>query len=326
MSPSDRRPIPVNADQHPGAPAAKAPGATTAPDQAARGTSVTRAVLVEMRPRQWTKNLVILAPVLFSLSLGRPLEALEAVVAVGLFCLICGGVYIINDLHDLRCDRLNEFRRLRPLAAGELSPGLAAASAALLLAVGLAGTVLLDPWLGLLAFAYILLQAAYTFYLKSKVLLDVMAIAAGFVLRVTAGAVVVHVPVSPWLLTCTAFLALFLGLAKRRHELLMTPEDTEHRPVLGLYTSEFLDQVIAVVIAATIAMYSIYTFLSQSAADRPYLMLTIPFVVYGLLRYLYLMHDRHQGGSPEEVLLSDAPLALDLGLWTAVVIAVLYAT
>ena len=184
----------------------------------------------------------------------------------------------------------------------------------------------IDYGLGLVVLAYILLQIAYTFALKKAVLLDVMAIAAGFVLRVTAGAVVIRVTVSPWLLTCAALLALFLALVKRRHELLADPHALEHRPVLRQYTPEFLDQVISIVTAATLTMYAIYTFLSQSAADRPYLMLTIPFVAYGLLRYLYLMHAHHAGGRPEEVLLGDAALAIDLGLWATVVVIVLYAT
>ena len=169
-------------------------------------------------------------------------------------------------------------------------------------------------------------QVAYTFDLKHEVILDVMAISAGFVLRVTAGAVAVHVVVSPWLLSCAALLALFLAFIKRRHELLADPHALEHRPVLRKYTPALLDQAIAIVTASTFVVYAIYTFQSQSATDRPYLMLTIPFVGYGLLRYLYLMHARHLGGSPEEVLLSDVPLAVDLVLWSLVVVIVLYFT
>ena len=153
-----------------------------------------------------------------------------------------------------------------------------------------------------------------------------MAIAAGFVLRVTAGAVAIHVSASAWLLTCTALLALFLALVKRRNELLSDPHAVQHRPVLRHYTTAFLDQAVTMATSATLIMYAIYTFMSRSADDKPYLMVTIPFVAYGLLRYLYLMHARHLGGRPEEVLLSDVPLALDLALWTASVIIVLYTT
>ncbi len=288
--------------------------------------SVTRAIVVSMRPRQWTKNLVIFAPLLFSLNLGRSGEVLEAIVTFSLFCVISGGVYLVNDMHDRDRDRLHESRRLRPLAAGQLDSRVAGIVSGVLLAGGLAGAALLDPGLGLVVLAYVLLQGAYTFVLKKAVLLDVMAIAAGFVLRVGAGAVVIDVTVSPWLLTCAALLALFLALVKRRHELLADPYALEHRPVLRQYTPDFLDQAISIVTAATLTMYSIYTFLSQSAADRPYLMLTIPFVGYGLLRYLYLMHAQRAGGKPEEVLLGDAALAIDLGLWATVVVIVLYAT
>jgi 4-hydroxybenzoate polyprenyltransferase len=279
-----------------------------------------------MRPRQWTKNLILLAPLLFSLELGRPSDLLRAVTAVALFCLVSGGVYIVNDLHDLQRDRLHATRCRRPLAAGELSPRAAAVAAALLLAASLGGGLLLSPWFAFVMLCYVALQAAYTFYLKNEVILDVMVISAGFVLRVTAGAVAVHVVVSPWLLSCTALLALFLAFVKRRHELMADSHALEHRPVLRKYTPALLDQAIAIVTSSTFVVYAIYTFLSQSAADQPYLMLTIPFVGYGLLRYLYLMHAHHLGGSPEEILLSDAPLAIDLGLWTLVVVIVLYLT
>jgi 4-hydroxybenzoate polyprenyltransferase len=279
-----------------------------------------------MRPRQWTKNLILLAPLLFSLELGQPVDLLRAISAVALFCLVCGAVYIVNDLHDFERDRLHATRRHRPLAAGELSPRVAAVAAAVLLAMGLGGGLLLSPWFAFVMLCYVALQTVYTLVLKNEVILDVMAIAAGFVLRVTAGAVAIHVAVSPWLLSCTALLALFLAFVKRRYELLADTHAVEHRPVLRKYTPALLDQAISVVTSSTFVVYAIYTFLSQSAADRPYLMLTIPFVGYGLLRYLYLMHARQLGGSPEEILLSDAPLAIDLGLWALVVVIVLYLT
>jgi 4-hydroxybenzoate polyprenyltransferase len=286
--------------------------------------SLPRALFSEMRPRQWTKNLILLAPLLFSLELGRLVDVVRALAAVALFCLVSGGVYIVNDLHDLHRDRLHDLRRHRPLAAGQLSPPVAAVAATILLLAGLGGAVLLGAGFALLTLAYVALQAAYTFYFKNEVILDVMAISAGFVLRVAAGAEAIHVAVSPWLLSCAALLALFLAFVKRRHELLADTHALEHRPVLRKYTPALLDQAIAIVTSATFVVYAIYTFLSQSAADQPYLMLTIPFVGYGLLRYLYLMHARHLGGSPEEVLLSDAPLAIDLGLWVLTVVIVLY--
>ncbi len=292
----------------------------------ARVPSAPRAILREMRPRQWTKNLIVFAPLLFSLHLDRSLYLLHAIAAFALFCVVSGGVYIFNDLRDMERDRLHATRRLRPLAAGSLDPRLAAVVATLLVAGGLAASLALNLSFGATVLAYVVLQVGYTLYLKNEVLLDAMAIAAGFVLRVTAGAVVIHVSVSPWLLSCAALLALFLAFVKRRHELLADPHALEHRPVLRKYTPALLDQAIVVVTSATVVTYSFYTFQSQSAADRPWMMLTIPFVVYGILRYLYLMHARHLGGSPEEVLLSDAPLAIDLALWSVVVIVVLYLT
>jgi 4-hydroxybenzoate polyprenyltransferase len=279
-----------------------------------------------MRPRQWTKNLILLAPILFSLELGRLIDVFRAAGAVALFCIVSSAVYIMNDLHDLERDRAHAVRRLRPLAAGELEPRTAMMAVAVLLLAGLGGALLLGPGFALITIGYVALQAVYTFFLKDEVILDVMVISAGFVLRVTAGAVAVHVVVSPWLLSCAALLALFLALVKRRHELLADSHALEHRPVLRKYTPALLDQAIAIVTSSTFVVYAIYTFLSQSAADRPYLMLTIPFVGYGFLRYLYLMHAHQLGGSPEEILLSDGPLAVDLGLWILVVVIILYLT
>jgi len=285
-----------------------------------------RALLAEMRPRQWTKNFIVLAPLLFSLELGHPIDLVRAVAAAGVFCLVAGAVYIVNDLHDRERDRHHEVRGRRPLAAGELGEREALAAAAALSASGFAAAAALGTGLALTVVAYIALQGAYTFLLKDQVILDVMAISAGFVLRVTAGALVIGVAVSPWLLVCAALLALFLAFVKRRQELLTDPGAAERRPVLHLYTAALLDQAIAVATSSTFVVYVIYTFLSQSAADRPYLMLTTPFVGYGLLRYLYLMHSRHLGGSPEEILLGDRPLAADLGLWVLTVVIVLYFT
>jgi 4-hydroxybenzoate polyprenyltransferase len=296
------------------------------PSAAVVSRSVARALLAEMRPRQWTKNLIVLAPLLFSLELGRAIEVFSAAIATVVFCAVCGAVYIVNDLHDLPRDRLHGERCRRPLAAGELEPRVAAMAAVVLVVAGLGGSLILGATFALVSLGFVALQVAYTFFLKDQVILDVMAISAGFVLRVTAGAVAVHVVVSPWLLSCAALLALFLAFVKRRHELLADARAMEHRPVLRQYTPALLDQAIATVTSCTFVVYAIYTFLSQSATDRPYLMLTIPFVGYGLLRYLYLMHAHHLGGSPEEVLLSDAPLAIDLGLWTVVVVMVLYLT
>lgn len=283
-----------------------------------------RALLRELRPRQWTKNLILAAPLIFSGRLHEPRLLLRAVLAVLLFCLLSSAVYIFNDLRDLELDRRHPLKRSRPLAAGELSRHTAVLAAIALLAGGLIGAWLLQPWFALVAVAYLVVQAAYLTVLKHVVILDVMAIATGFVLRVAAGAVIIRVAASPWLLLCSSLLALFLALVKRRDELFLSQRSHEHRAVLQHYTAELLDQMIGMIMAATIVSYSMYTFLSREQNGQPYLMLTIPFVVYGLLRYLFLMHQHHLGGQPEDVLLSDGPLVADIVAWTSVVVAVLY--
>lgn len=283
-----------------------------------------RAVLRSMRPRQWTKNLILFAPLLFS----RHLYDLRAVVTVigafAVFCLLSGAVYIANDIVDVERDRLNEIKARRPIASGELGLRPAWAAASVLAAAALVSAWTLDVGFGLIATGYLVLQLAYMFALKDAVILDIMCIAGGFVARVAASAVAIDVLPSPWLLLCTALLASFLATVKRRHELLLDGHALEHRPVLQHYSPALLDQMISMVTAATIVMYSIYAFMSREAAEAPFLMLTIPFVAYGLLRYLYLMHEKHLGGSPEEVLLSDLPLVLDLSLWIGAVVLVLY--
>ncbi|MGO8685295.1 MAG: decaprenyl-phosphate phosphoribosyltransferase [Thermoleophilia bacterium] len=282
------------------------------------------ALLRSVRPRQWTKNLVVLAPLVFSFGLTVPALLVRAIVAFGLFCALSGAVYLSNDIIDAKRDRLSADTCRRPLAAGEIGRRPAAALAAVLATASLAGGLLLSPSFALACVAYLALQAAYVLVLRERVILDVMAIAAGFVVRVVAGAVVIGATVSPWLLLCTALLALFLALVKRRHELLVNGQALQHRPALRGYSAALLDQMIAAITAATVVIYSIYTFSSHEAAGSPYLMLTIPFVVYGLLRYLYLAHARNLGGSPEEVLLKDTPLIADLALWAGTVIMVLY--
>jgi 4-hydroxybenzoate polyprenyltransferase len=212
------------------------------------------------------------------------------------------------------------------MAAGELSPQLAAAVAAAGVVAALAGSFALDPGFAAVAAGYLALQLLYSFWLKEMVILDAMAIAAGFVLRVTAGAVVIDVSLSPWIVLCTALLALFLAFAKRRHELLMVEGAVDHRPALEHYSESFLDTMIATVTAATIVFYSMYTFWAHEGHQRAYMMLSVPFVAYGLFRYLYLMHMKDLGGSPETVLLTDLPLILDIMLWVATVVAVLYFT
>lgn len=291
--------------------------------------SEARALLVSMRPRQWTKNLIIFAPLIFAGQLtfttAAAIDILRALAAFAVFCLVSGAVYLANDLADLEQDRLHEKKRLRPLAAGELHPGTARITLGVLLVVALAGAFVLGTSFALVASGYLALQTLYTFRLKNEVLLDVMSIAAGFVLRGFAGAVVIGVPGSPWLYYCAALLALFLGLAKRRHELTLLEADAcNHRPSLAHYSAPLIDSMLSAITAATIVTYALYTFFSATGQQNQYLMLTVPFVVYGLFRYLYLVHQKNLGGSPEEILLTDTPLIINIVLWLAAVAAALY--
>ncbi len=355
----------TRAERPPRAPSLDA-GAQSAPAAAAHSRRIAeqaRLVLLGMRPRQWTKNLLLFAGVTFA---GRLLDVAalsRALVAFAIFCLLAGATYLLNDLADLRGDRLHPTKRLRALASGRLSPraawlGIAAALAlAALLTLWLhhlpqstqslrlaslwpprlaaapsSQTTVLEPYArfggsGLLfvgaAVAYVALMVAYTFRLKHIVLLDVFAIAGGFVLRAMAGAFAVTVKISPWLYLCTILLALFLALGKRRQELLLlSAQASGHRPILGEYTPQLLDQLITIVTAATIMAYSLYTFQGETGDQR--LMVTIPFVLYGIFRYLYLVYVRNEGGSPEEVLLRDAHIYWSVLLCAGTVAVVLY--
>lgn len=288
-------------------------------------TGVVCSVVISMRPKQWTKNLIVLAPVIFSGRLGDPVALGAALLAFVAFCLLSGAVYLVNDVRDFERDRLHARKRSRPIASGVLAPGLAIGAAALAMTVALAVSLLLTTQFVIVAISFVALQVAYTFGLKHAVILDVMIISAGFVLRIAAGTAAIEVPASPWLYMCAALLALFLGLGKRRHELLLLEEQAgDHRAVLDDYSPQLLDALLATVTAATIVTYSLYTFFSPSAEQHNLLMLTIPFVVYGVFRYLYLMYKLNLGGSPEEILLTDAPLITTILGWLVASGAVIY--
>jgi 4-hydroxybenzoate polyprenyltransferase len=287
--------------------------------------STTKAILVSMRPKQWTKNLIIFAAIIFSQNLNRPVFLAKVILAFILFSFLSGAVYIFNDLKDLEKDKMHQKKRKRPLPSGQLNSQVALITSSLVALFSLGISLFIEPLFGLVALSYFLLQICYTFYLKEQVIFDVMTIAAGFVLRAIAGAVVISVRISPWLLLCAALLALFLGLAKRRHELVLLENNaSNHRPILEEYSITLLDEMISMVTSATIVTYALYTFFSETAAKSHYLMATIPFVIYGLFRYLYLMHQKNLGGSPEEILLTDGPLVVDIILWLITVCIVLY--
>lgn len=305
-------------------------GANTTPAKAAAKErmspapmSSARAVVTELRPRQWTKNLIVFAALVFSGNIGDPRRFGLASAAFGAFCLLSGAVYLLNDVADVARDRLHPVKRLRPVAAGVLGVGPAAAMAVVIAAAGLIAAAFIGRDVLLVAACFLVLQLAYTFALKRLVILDAMAIAGGFVLRVVAGAVAIDVVASPWIILCTGLLAMFLALIKRRSELTGDDDLTTHRPALAHYTEPFLDSMIATITSATIVAYSLYTFLAHERHEPSWMMVTIPFVAYGLFRYLYLVHLKGLGGSPEEILVSDVPMIVDIVLFVAVSIVVL---
>jgi 4-hydroxybenzoate polyprenyltransferase len=283
--------------------------------------SALRAALVALRPRQWLKNLLVFAGLVFATKLGDAGRWLEAVAVFGAYCAISSAAYIVNDLRDRADDRLHPVKRARPIARGELSP-----RAALWLAAGLAAVALaLAGALGLVSVAFLLafaaLQAGYTLALKHVVLLDVLVIGALFVIRAAAGAAGVDVRISPWLLLCTALLALFLALAKRRGELVLVgAQRTPGRPVLEGYSLELVDQLLAIVASSTVIAYSVYTL---TARDSKALLATVPFVIFGVFRYLLLVHRDDIGEEPEQVLLTDVPIILAVAGWIITAAAIL---
>lgn len=285
------------------------------------------ALWVGLRPRQWTKNLLLFAALLFSQNIFGLAFLIKTILGFICFCAISSGVYLINDIQDLETDRLHPLKRSRPIAAGELSERMAFWVAVVLMGTGLGLSFLLEVGFGLAAAAYLGVQLAYVWRLKGIVILDVFCIAAGFVLRAVAGGLVIRVPISSWLIVCAIMLSLFLALSKRRHELLLLEnEAAAHRKSLQDYSPVLLDQMIAVVTASTLMSYTLYTLsevtIQKFGSDN--LKYTIPFVLYGILRYLYLVHRREEGGEPEKLLLTDRPLLINCLLYAVSVVIILY--
>ncbi len=284
-------------------------------------------VWVSLRPKQWTKNLFVFAGILFSQNLFDPLLLLKAVAAFVIFCALSGAMYIINDLTDHEQDRHHPVKSRRPIASGKLDSRDAVLAATILVPLSLALSYRLEPRFFQAALGYFLLQLAYSFALKHIVILDVFAVASGFVLRVVAGAAVLAVEISPWLIICTILLSLFLALNKRRHELVALGEKAEtYRQVLADYSPYFLDQMIGAVSASTVVAYALYTVSDETVMKfgTRNLVFTIPFVLYGIFRYQYLVHQKGEGGSPESMLVSDIPLLVDVFLWVVAVGIILY--
>jgi 4-hydroxybenzoate polyprenyltransferase len=286
-----------------------------------------KGLFLSLRPKQWIKNGALFAPLLFSQNLFNISLFMKAVEAFILFSLLAGSVYIINDLIDIKEDRLHPAKRNRPLASGLIQPGWAVGFALVAMGLSFAGGGAISwPFLETQA-AYLALQLLYTFSLKHQVILDIFSIAAGFVLRVVAGGLAIGVQLSHWLFICTILLSLFLAMAKRRHELVFLREDAvEHRQILKEYSPYLLDQMMGIVTATTVMSYALYTISDETIAkfNTPNLIFTIPFVLYGIFRYLYLVHQKVEGGHPEETLLTDRPLLLTVLGWTITVLIVLY--
>ncbi|MFN7956014.1 MAG: decaprenyl-phosphate phosphoribosyltransferase [bacterium] len=284
-------------------------------------------LVASMRPHQWVKNGLLFAAIVFAQKLGDPRRVLTVCVAFALWCLMASAVYLWNDLFDLEEDRHHPEKASRPIASGALPVALARKACAVLTAAALVGAFALDGRFGVVMLVYAFMNVAYTIRLKHVVILDVMTLAAGFVLRAVGGGVVIHVEVSPWLVICTILLALFLGFGKRRHELvLLEGRAAEHRKILDEYSPYFLDQMISVVTASTVVAYCLYT-LSPEVASKlhvRHLYLTVPFVLYGIFRYLYLVHQKGQGGNPSKVLLTDPPLITTIALWLLTATIILY--
>jgi 4-hydroxybenzoate polyprenyltransferase len=271
-----------------------------------------------MRPAQWLKNGIVFAGLVFGGKLLEPTAVASATMAALAFCLLSSGFYLLNDVRDREADRLHPVKRLRPVPAGELTLRTAAIVGAILIIVAIVASALLGRGLLLVILAYSSLMAAYNLGLKEIVIVDVFAIAAGFVLRAVGGAIAVDVSISPWLLMCTMMLALLIGFGKRRYELAALDNAAGHRRNLNLYSRSMLDQAVAVTAAGTLIAYAVYTFDSESAQYHHRMMLTVPIVAYGVFRYIYLLFLGGQGGAPETMLLTDRPLLASVATWGVV--------
>jgi 4-hydroxybenzoate polyprenyltransferase len=299
--------------------------ATTTPWVPRQGIAIN--LLVSLRPHQWSKNLLVFAGLLFARRLFDFRAFVESLAAFAIFCALSGVIYLTNDVLDRTTDRNHPLKSRRPIASGLISAPLALGTAVLLALAALAGSAALGWRFSLVAVGYLVLNTLYSAFLKHLVILDVLTIAVGFVLRAAAGAVAIDVAISHWLFVCTILLALFISLAKRRHELVLLAEGARtHRPILGEYSPYLLDQMIGIAAGSSLIAYILYT-ISPENAERfgtPWLDLTIPFPLYGIFRYLYLVHRREGGGSPADMLLSDYPLLACVVSWTLAVVIIIY--
>ncbi|MFA6169222.1 MAG: decaprenyl-phosphate phosphoribosyltransferase [Candidatus Margulisiibacteriota bacterium] len=283
-------------------------------------------LFLSLRPNQWTKNFFVFAGLIFSLEFFQITALFKAFDAFLIFCAISSAMYLINDLKDLAADQKHPIKKNRPIASGQVPILLAFYFAALLLLVSIPLSFYFSTPFGWVVIAYVLLMLCYSFFLKNMVILDVFSIAAGFVLRAIAGVVVINVVLSPWLVICTILLALFIALGKRRHELMTIDLATEHRKILEEYSPRLLDQLISAVAGSTVIAYALYTLWPETIAKfgTTSLVYSVPFVLYGIFRYLYLIYKKEEGGQPEKTLLSDWPLLIDILLWIVALMIIIY--
>ncbi len=282
-----------------------------------------RVILDLLRVKQWSKNFLVYAALIFTSNLFNQLYFFKTTVAFFLLCFAASSLYIMNDISDYKEDRLHSEKKNRPIASGAVDKNFAFVLSFILMIISLAGSFALNFNFGIVIAVYLVLTTLYTIKLKHIVILDVFLLSAFYVLRAIAGAVVISVTISPWLIICTTLVTLFVAMAKRRHELSL-PEANKHRKILDEYSVQLLDQMISVVTASTVIAYSLYTFTSETAARHNLLMLTIPFVLYGIFRYLYLMHKKNLGGSPEAVFLKDRPMIINIILYVITAIIIVY--
>jgi 4-hydroxybenzoate polyprenyltransferase len=313
-------------------PEVSAPPATSSGSEAAARARTSSwasglaAVVVSLRPRQWSKNLFVFAGLVFAQQLFTPAAAV-AVAAFTVFCGLSGAVYLFNDVADRERDRRHPRKRDRPIAAGRLTPGAAIVVAVALVVGGLGASLAIGYGFALVALAYVALLTAYSAWLKHVLIVDVLVVAIGFTLRAAAGALAIDVEISGWLLICTLLIALFLALGKRRHEYIaLAGAAAQHRPILHEYSEALLDQMIAVVTASTVTAYALYTMSPETVAKfhTHLLPATLPFVLYGIFRYLYLLYRQRLGGSPSDLFLSDRALFVNTAAWIAAVLLIIY--
>lgn len=282
-------------------------------------------IIRSLRPRQWTKNIILFAALVFANHAHQASYVMRSVAAFFLFCLISGSIYILNDIIDRVSDSSHPVKKHRPIASGALPVETARKVFSALLVITLLLSFAFSRPFGLAVSIYVLLQLAYTFKLKRVIILDVFAVSFSFLLRVVAGALAINVDISDWILVCSMLLALFLTLSKRRHELtLLETNAGNHRVILDEYSPYLLDQMIGVVTSATLVAYIIFTLDTETVAKFGEMILTVPFVLYGIFRYLYLVHVKHLGGQPEEILLTDIPLQIDIALYGIAALMLIY--